>query len=145
LSWDDVGAAGYIVERATNNAGVPVLLLLLLLLLEVAVLQEQLLQMRHYPAETTYWYRIRSYNTEGAVNSVPSNIVFFITGATPPTGFNELLYQLHQLCGHGMAAQLLKQAITFIHQPVGELCPFHQMQLFGKKQIYNLTYNTFDI
>ena len=90
LQWDNVGATIYAVDRAVDSNGQP---------------GEWQIIKSAYPwwdgltgtsftdgevsGETTYWYRIRSYNGDQIANQTPSNAVSVVMSAVPraPSSF----------------------------------------------------------
>jgi len=85
LSWDNVGATRYAIERSTGG---------------LSPINWQFIKQwtdnitgtictdAGLIFETTYWYRVKSYNGDGVINGTGSNVVNFITVPVAPTGFS---------------------------------------------------------
>jgi len=84
ISWDNVGATRYAIERSTGDV--------------TAVNWQYIIQWADniiatnytdtlLSSETTYWYRVKSYNTEGIMNITSSNIISTITVPSAVSGF----------------------------------------------------------
>jgi len=80
ISWDDVGATQYSVERAVGPSSPGTW----------SVINSTPLVGYTYTGllgETTYWFRVKSYNNSGVLTATASNIVSTVTVPLPPTGF----------------------------------------------------------
>lgn len=85
IQWTNVGATRYAIERSTGF---------------VSAVNWQYIKVwadsvsgtsltdTTILGDTTYWYRVKSYNGDGVLNSMPSNEINIVTLPGPPTGFS---------------------------------------------------------
>jgi chitodextrinase len=86
ISWTNAGATRYAVERAPDNGGIPDSWAYIVTwsnnITGTSFTDTGL------SAETTYWYRVKSYNGGGIINDTPSNEINIFTLLSPPAGFS---------------------------------------------------------
>ncbi|OGS21566.1 MAG: hypothetical protein A2252_00085 [Elusimicrobia bacterium RIFOXYA2_FULL_39_19] len=86
ISWNNVGATRYAIERAPNAGGIPGVWSSIKTWAD-AITSNNFTDTA-LSGDTTFWYRIKSYNGNGMINTIPGNEIKIVTLPGPPSGFN---------------------------------------------------------
>ena len=83
IQWDNTLASRYSIERAPNSNGIPGIYSTIKNWNDS--INETTYTDTGLSSETTYWYRVKSYNGDGVINIIPSNEISVYTMPTNPT------------------------------------------------------------